>query len=57
MMQFLDFNFVTMFYIRKIKDEHKVMSQAMNKELGFSSQQHFHLLRCLMPHKFHCIKT
>ena len=28
----------------------------MNKEVGFSSQQHFQLLRCLMPHTFHCIK-
>ena len=30
-----------MFYIGKIKDEHRIMSQAMTKEVGFSSQQHF----------------
>ena len=33
------------------------MSQATNKEVGFSSQQHFQLLRCLLTHKVHCIKT
>ena len=37
-MYFLDFNFVTMFYIRKIKDGHRIMSQAINKEVDFSSQ-------------------
>ena len=41
MMQFLDFNFATTFYIRKIKDEHRIMSQVTNKEIGFSYQQHF----------------
>ena len=30
------------------------MSQATNKEVDFSSQQHFQLFRCLMPHRFHC---
>ena len=40
-MRFLDFNFVTMFYIRKIKDEHQIISLATNKEVGFSSEQHF----------------
>ena len=29
-----------MFYIGKIKDEHRIMSQATNKEVGFFSQQH-----------------
>ena len=33
------------------------MSQAKNKEIGFFSQQHFQLLRCLMHNRFHCIKT
>ena len=41
-----------MFYIRKVKDEHRIMSQAINKEAGFSSQQHFQLVWCLMPYKF-----
>ena len=50
-------NFVTTFYIRNIKDEHIIMSQATNEEAGFSSQQHFKLLRYLMCHVFHCIKT
>ena len=45
MMQFLDFNFVTMFYIRKIKDEHQIISSATNKEVGFSSEQHFSCAR------------
>ena len=44
-MQFLDFNFVTMFYIRKIKDEHRIISSATNKEVGFSSEQHFSCAR------------
>ena len=44
-----------MFYIRKIKDDHRVMSQATNKEVGFSSQQYFQLPQCLMSHRFHCI--
>ena len=48
-MQFLDLNFVTTFYIRKIKDEHKIMSQATNEEVRFSSQQHFQLLWYFMP--------
>ena len=56
-MKFLGFNFAAMFYIRKIKDEHRIMSQATNKEIGFSSQQHFQLLQCLMPHRFYCIKA
>ena len=43
-MQFLDFNFVNMFYIRKIKDNQRIMPKATNKEVGFSSQQHFQLL-------------
>ena len=30
------------------------MSQATNKEVDFSSQQHFQLLPCLIPHRFHC---
>ena len=55
-MQFLDFNFLTTFYIIKIKDEHRIMSQAMNKEVGLSSQQHFQSLSCLMPLRFHCVK-
>ena len=46
-----------MFYIRNIKDEHRIMSQATNKETGFSSQQHFQLLWCLMSHIFHYMKT
>ena len=29
---FLNFNFVTMFYTRKIKDEHRIMFQATSKE-------------------------
>ena len=41
-----------MFYIRKIKDEKRTMSQATNREDGFSSQQHFQLLWCLMPTNF-----
>ena len=33
-----------------MKDKNKIMSQATNK--GFSSQQYFQLLRCLIsPHK------
>ena len=40
-----------------IKDEHRIMSQATDKEVDFSSQQYFQLLWCLLPHKFHCIKT
>ena len=55
--KFLDFNFVTTFYIRKIKDEHRIMSQVTNKEAGFSSRQNFQLLQCLMSHRFHCIKA
>ena len=39
------------------KDEHIIMSQAANKEIGFSSQQLFQLIQCLMSHRFHCIKT
>ena len=39
------------------KDEHIIMSQATNKEIGFSSQQHFQLIQCLMSHRFHCIMT
>ena len=31
------------------------MSQATNKEVGFSSQQHFQLLQRLIPHRSHCI--
>ena len=46
-----------MFYIRKIKDEHRIMSQAMENEVDFLSQQHFQLIWCLMPYRFHCIKT
>ena len=30
------------------------MSQATNKEVDFSSQQHFQLLPCLISHRFHC---
>ena len=41
---YLVFNFVTTFYIRKIKDEHRIF-QTRNKEVGFSSQQHIQLLR------------
>ena len=37
-MKFLDFNFETTFYIRKIKDERRIMPQATNKEVSFSSQ-------------------
>ena len=33
-----------MFYIRKIKDNQRIMPKATNKEVGFSSQQHFQLL-------------
>ena len=32
------------------------MSQAMNKEVGLSSQQHFQSLSCLMPLRFRCAK-
>ena len=39
-MQFLDFNFVTAFYTKKIQDKQRIMSQATNKEGGFSSQQY-----------------
>ena len=53
----LDFNFVTTFYIRKTKNEHRIVSQATKKEGCFSSQQHFQVLRCLMPDRFHYIKT
>ena len=55
--KFSDFNFVTTFNIRKIKDERRIMSQATGKEVGFSSQHHFQLLWYLLPHKFNCIKT
>ena len=35
-----------------MKDKNKIMSQATNKEVSFSSQQYFQLLRCLIsPHK------
>ena len=51
-MQFLDFNFVTTSSIRKIKDEHRIISQAMNKEVGFSSQQHPVTLVFDAPHIF-----
>ena len=33
------------------------MSQATNKESGFSSEQHLQLLRCLMSERFHSTKT
>ena len=56
-MQFLDFNFVTKFYIRKIKNEHRIMSQATNKEVGFFSQDYFSLLWYSVFHRFHCIKA
>ena len=48
---YLVFNFVTTFYIRKIKDEHRIF-QTRNKEVGFSSQQHIQLLRCRYPTNF-----
>ena len=36
-MKFFDFNFVTMFCTRKVEDEHRIMSQARDKEDGFSA--------------------
>ena len=32
-MYFIEFNFITTIYIRKIKDEDRIMSQATNKEV------------------------
>ena len=40
-----------------MKDEHGIMSQALNKEVGFSSQQRFQLLECLRPHRFLSTET
>ena len=37
-MKFLDLNFETIFYITKIKDEHRIISQATNKKVDFSSE-------------------
>ena len=34
-MSFLDFNFVTTFYIRKIENKHRIMSPATNKVIFF----------------------
>ena len=47
----------TFFISEKITDKHRIMSQAIKKKVGFSSEEHFQLLWCLMPHRFHCIKT
>ena len=51
-MQFLDFNFVTAFYTKKIQDKQRIMSQATNKEGGFSSQQYSNYFSVWYPTDF-----